>query len=160
MKNLYLVATLALLTFAAFVKATTIEGFTPAGQYQTVGVTPQGQLDVSVGSGVVHVIIDSGANHFVTASSATLVFTGSGTLTANLITLVYPADALRAQGTVCNDDTTGLVWYVGSITASSTTWKLFPPGCLSPDGPESFVGALYASSTATVQTSYWYTRRN
>ena len=41
--------------------ANTIEGFTPSGNFQTVGVTEQGALDVSISSGVpFHVVVDSG----------------------------------------------------------------------------------------------------
>ncbi len=139
---------------------TTIEGFTDAGDFQTVGVTADGRFKIDISSQArIHVVVDSGSQLFVTASSATTQVTGVTTLTAGTTAEIYPADAQRTQGIVCNDDLTGLQVFYGAPNTSTTTYKLMVPGCLGPDGPQSFTGRIVGVSTATVRTSYWYAKR-
>jgi hypothetical protein len=181
--------------------AVTIEGFTPAGDFKTVFVSPDGRLYVETATGAVqHVIVDSGtinaieqglwymgiygldtsggslpvtvvSSVTVTIATGTIVvqpltstatITGENTVTGppNFIPqLVYPADNLRKQGTLCNEGpaTIRIGAPVGS-PVSPTAWGMpFVMGqCYSPDNPSSFRGEIDAVSTATAVVSYFY----
>lgn len=150
---------LCALFLAGVSKATTIEGYTPSGNFQTVGVTDDGRLEIDISSNAFfHVIVDSGDHLIVTASTSTTVIAATVVVPANVATIIYPADPLRRQGFFCNDDLNGLTMHFGTSGVSNTTQKFLPPGCVSPDVPESFTGVIYGISTATISTSYWYTR--
>ncbi len=163
--------------------AVTIEGYTPSGNFQTVYVGDDGRLFVSIDSTTPqHVIVDGGTitvknilsepvqvtglsggpvsvtgNFTATASTATTSVSGQ-TNVGNVAAIVYPADNLRKQGVLCNNDLSGLTLWVGpgSVTTGNGL-VLFSGACMSPDVPSSFIGSVYAvSSGPTVATSYIY----
>ncbi len=184
-KLLALLSTAAVLMLGVaghFARANTIEGYTTAGNFQTVFVTPDGRLEVSIGSTTPqHVTIDGGTVTFVatigsvmgpisvvtstggpgltvTASTTSTQVSGTVTLLANTAAIIYPADVNRRQGFFCNDDLTGLVMHFGDASVTNSTEKFLPAGCVSPDVPGTYTGVIYGISTAAISTSYWYTK--
>ncbi len=104
-----------------YAHATTIEGYTPAGEFQTVFVTADGRLEIDISSNALfHVIVDSGSHLVVTASASNGVVVASVTVYAGVPTIIYPADANRKQGFFCNDDLNGLTLRFGGPSISST----------------------------------------
>jgi hypothetical protein len=185
-KNLALFLTacvMALGVVSQFAHATTIEGFTPEGNFQTVGVNDQGALYVTlVSTTPQHVVTDTGS--FITTIQNPVQVTGVGggsvavfgafTLTGSTITatqplttvptaaqvvvngtpaIVYPADAARVNGNFCNLSSTVTIWLGGSGVAPGTGAPLFPLACGSADVPGSFTGNLYGVTTGVSVTS-------
>lgn len=157
--------------------AVEIEGVDPSGVLRTVGVTSTGRFKVDTSTGLAqHVIVDggtvtvhsdpaqpltvqtaSGGSGFVVTAATAATTVTAQTPVSNSAVLAYPADAARVQGVLCNADVNGLDMWVGGVAVSSTTGVLVQAGsCLSPDQPDTFVGALYAISTAPLTSSYIY----
>lgn len=168
-KYLSLTATAALLIFAAIsARATTIEGYTSQGQFQTVLVTNPGRLQVDTSTGIPqHVISDSGSvssvtvlntplpvsgNITVTASTAATITTGQITPTT-LGVVVFAANSSRLQSNVCNDDPSANVWIGAAGVTTTSGFKLIPGRCTGPDVPASFQGALTAITTGTASAN-------
>jgi hypothetical protein len=166
--------------------ATVIEGYTPSGNFKSVGVTEDGQLQVQNSTSVaVHVTVDTGAITItlptgpggspiplvvttpagqqveVKASTVATVTNACGSSNASA-SLAYPSDINRTQGVLCNEDTFNYIWLGGSgVTVGPPAdvgngLALPPGGCLSPDMPASFVGQLFVISTDTAKYCYIY----
>jgi hypothetical protein len=151
--------------------ATTIEGFTPEGNFQTVGVSDAGALFVDILSTTPqHVITDIGSQVYVSSVGGTVAVTGVLGTTASTSTLsisaqvavpggdtiVYPADTTRKQGSLCNTSPAATL-FIGPTGVTTTTGIPLPAGsCLSPDVPSSFIGALHAASTGAATAAYIY----
>lgn len=153
--------------------ANTIEGFTPSGKFKTVGVSEAGRFFVDTATGIAqHVIVDTGTVTATQAagqvynvatsvgvavtvvpSTSTVVVSAAGVATA-VPSIVYPADANRTQGVLCNTDPSGNILVGNGVSQSQV---LFPGSCLSPDVPSAFTGSITGVSTsASVTWSYIY----
>lgn len=149
------------LTFAGVYRvanATTIEGYTPQGEFQTVGVSSTGRLLIDLStSAIIHVVVDTGTI-VVSAAVSTQPFTAQGTLGV-AAAVFYPADSMRKQGFFCNTSTSENMWVGGPGVTILTGNLVFPGACATPDVPTVYIGALSAVSTTTTGTwSYFYTR--
>lgn len=136
---------------AKIVQATTIEGYTQAGVFQTVGVSNDGRLNIDLSTdALVHVIVDAGVI-ISSAAKARTPFTAQGTLTTAAVE-IYPADNMRKQGIICNTSGSENIW-LGDPSVTVANGNLVEAGiCMSPDVPAAYVGALSAISTTTTAT--------
>ncbi len=163
-------AILALTGLALVAKATTVEGYTPAGNFQTVFVSATGRLYVEQSSGVLtHVVVDSGTidvgntvavtgpasapvavsgNLTATVSASTGATITTGQFNLNPVAIqVFAASTVRQQSLLCNNDAV-MNAFVGPSGVSVNNGLQLPPGtCFSPDVPSSFQGALFVVST-------------
>lgn len=167
---------LAMGSMTYLANATTIEGFTPSGNFQTVGVSDAGALFVNILSTTPqHVITDTGSYitgivnpvqvYGVAGAPVAVTFsTNSASFTVNAASATTPAvlrtnhatsqfallstNAARKQSIICNTDT-GIILYYGPTGVTTATGAFLPPlACLSPDVPASFTGALFGISSA------------
>jgi hypothetical protein len=168
-----------------------IEGVTPSGSIKTVKVTNDGRFEVS-GATVTQTVNITGDEYvrnstgtallvnstttltvgpsntaiFVVKSTSTLgVFYAVTALTANIRSVIYPADGARNQGAFCNvssalgDGPVQVNIGDGSVSnqgGASPGFPLADGTCYSPDNPLSFRGAISGISTATAHTAYIY----
>jgi hypothetical protein len=178
--SLSLVAGLFL--FARLVNATTIEGYTPSGNFQTVFVSDSGRLFVSIDSTTPqHVTVDGGTLTHITdpvqvtgPGGVPINVTIPGGVTANVVastattstsaqfnvgmggSVCYPAIATRKQGVLCNSSDTANI-YIGPLGVTVLSGALLGPGsCYSPDVPAAYVGSLSCISTAAASGFYIY----
>lgn len=161
MKKTISILTAALaFAFSAYVQATTIEGFTPAGQFQTVGVTADGRLQVTNSSITAHIVVDAGqgGGTAVIVQNSSVTTPTAATFSVNSTPAVcYPAVSNRSQGIICNVDPSVTIFIGGpSATTSANHMTLTPGSCLSPDVPAPFTGALTCVSTAAALGNYLY----
>lgn len=176
-----LLTVVALIFPAQLTHAETIEGYTPSGQFRTVGLDSQGRFQVATDSGVAqHVIVDGGtltvrntpgttmnvtgpgggpisvAGGFTVApSTAATMVTGCATMTGTAV-LVYPADSARKQGFVYNTDSAITVNYAFTGGVSNTDPPLAPGGSIQPDTPSSYIGEIWFIGTAGARVCYAY----
>lgn len=116
--------------------ATTIEGYTPTGRFQTVGVTDTGYLQVAMIQAIV------GAN---------VLKSGQKTVTGTPVQ-IYPVDQARLQSVIVNTDSFFTVWLGTAGVSKTTGLQLLAGQSFSPDTPNSYTGALYAVSSGAVVT--------
>jgi hypothetical protein len=167
---------LLLALLASPARAVTIEGFTPLGHFKTVGVSELGELKVISSTGTQqHVIVDTGSVTAFQGGTWTTTIgnvTIPGGLTVNASTsaltvantaavsgvagVVYPADAARKQGALCNSGPDTDIWIGPASVAVGAGLKLHPGDCYGPDNPTAYIGALYGVSTAAATVSYIY----
>jgi len=184
MKKILTSIAILLLGGAIRAGAVMIEGVTPTGELQTVGLDSSGRFQVATASGnVQHVIVDGGTvtvktdpldslNVNITGGSVSVVsttpinvvFSTSASSCVSLVTnggtlngtsVIYPADPARKQGIICNTSNYSLGALEIRIGDSSGP-ILLPYGCFSPDGPGSFIGSLVGVSTTAVSYGYTY----
>lgn len=164
-------------------KATTIEGFTPSGNFQTVGVSDLGALFVTIVSTTPqHVVTDTGSVITSILDPVTVIGTpssspipvygpGGGPVAVSGSLVVHPSSATtqtngqvsigvtpftilasnpsRVQSIICNQDPSLTVWVGDASVSKNTGIALGAGGCMSPDGPASFSGALFGISSTT-----------
>lgn len=177
----HLLAAVAALMLAGRAQATTIEGYTPQGNFQTVYVSDTGRLFVDIDSSTPqHVIVDAGTMTHITdpvqvfgVSGGPVAVSGpsgspiqvSGTFVASASTsstvsssqigitatpfAILAIDVTRKQSILCNQDPTLTVWIGGATVAANNGIALGAGGCMSPDVPTSFTGALFGISSTT-----------
>jgi hypothetical protein len=166
--------------------AVTIEGQTPSGGVQQVGVSDTGALFVDILSTTpTHVTVDGGTitvkniidqpiqviggsgppvtvtgTFTAAASTATVMVTGQVLVTSGGCSTIYPADLAKKQGCFCNDDPNGLnLWFGPASVTTPSNGKLLPAGsCACPDSPASYISDVCGASTTTVATSYFYVK--
>ena len=148
----------------------TVQGTSPAGTPVTVSLTgpitsTQGTYPWSVvlATPIASIPVITTQTFTTTAGNISTTLTLQVSVAAGGPVLVYPADAARKQGAICNDTDGEAVGYLnvwlGDATVTTGTGKLLKTGqCYSPDSPASMVGAIYAASTATATVGYIYHR--
>jgi hypothetical protein len=147
MKKLLLLALLLVLGGKA--QAIVIEGQTPQGTFQAVGLDTQGDFLVAVSSVIpYHVVVDSGSTTNITVSQSSSTSSGVKNMALTPF-LIMPVRFNRNQVIVCNNDAGINLWVGPASVALGAGFLMTPGSCLSPDVPTSFVGALYGISSAT-----------
>lgn len=173
-------AALTVLMIAAAVKvcpAVVIEGYTPSGNFKSVGVTENGELAVQNDTATAqHIIVDTGTATVaqgpagvspwlvrtvggiaVTVQASTAAHVQQNQFaTSTLATVIFPADANRVQGVICNTDPGATIWLGDSSVSQINGLPLLAGNCFSPDVPASFQGDLYGVSSATSHGAYIY----
>lgn len=169
---------LAGLLLSSRARAVTIEGQTPSGGVQQVGVTDEGQLQVNLNNVTLTVssfnIAGQPISVYVTSGTVT-VATGTITAVPPVTTStsegngsnaggsgfeVLPPSSSRLNSCITNECGTplancGAYMRVGDASVSATVgYPILPGGSYCPDDPGSFQGELYGASTAPVQWSW------
>ena len=166
--------------------AVIIEGVTPSGKFKSVYVTEAGRLPVETTTGAAqHVIVDSGTvsafqgggwtvdakqsgtwnlsltntgstGLVVTASTVATVASGQFNFIFGVPQQVLTSNAARTQSVFCNTGTGATLWVGGSGVSTSNGMPIVPGSCFSPDVPASFIGTLWAISTAPASGAVIY----
>lgn len=84
----------------------------------------------------------------VTASTAAAITSSQPNIVTTPFTILG-VDPNRKQSIVCNNDPALTVWLGNASVATTTGIPLGAGGCMSPDVPASFTGALFGISSAT-----------
>jgi hypothetical protein len=155
-------------------RAIVIEGTTPAGKFIAVGLDANGNFKVTSASSTSHVIVDAGTTTVtgpgggpviivgavgVVLSSAAVPVTAQTSFSGGSAVVVYPAFAGTRQGNLCNTDPSSTVWLGGAAVTTASGIPLLAGGCMSPDVPSVYQGAIYGISTAAAHTAYIYYRQ-
>jgi len=166
--------------FAAAQSQTIIQGQTPGGGFQSVGVSTQGYLFVTVSTGLATTvsIIQSvpyavylattppsgGATlnpvSIISAPELTGTFTTHPSTASTISTgqfsidttpeEICPTNTNRLRSRVCNSDPGAIIFIGNSGVTAATGSPLFPHTCDTVDNPEIFQGGIFAVSSATL----------